>query len=319
MKEKEVLPEGTFLQWYSYHPDGCSADFIEGLSLGMVPHLACSVCHRVHFDGSSTSSLSRRRLCDLRTKKAKDPQRYVEHSGLFPWLELRTFFREGCPQRAKTVFDCPCGLARYYEMDIWKRCPVETARCPNANVTWNLDGQRIAATVEVRLPDNHMVFREYSARLVSVECLWGSQPYRKYYLTDFSPPYKKLDIVEVGLDPEKATLHFREKYLDKAGWDFAARLHILYSHLRLYTDWGRRSVSVRDIVLPPHGIVNSHTQTGPLSQEEILERVRVQQIPKPAALRVPLSGEELANARRNSEFNADVTELVEALTLNNVL
>lgn len=315
MKEKKVLPEGIFLLRASIRNSRCSDDFIEGLSLGVIPYLTCGTCNRVHFDGSPTSNLSPRRLRNLRAKMAKDPERYVEHSEPFPYLELRTFFQKKWPQRAKTLFDCPCGFARYYEVFNWNCHDVEKAKRPSASVSWSPDGQKITATVEARFSDGHMATRVYSAKLVGVDCFWGEQLYRKYYLTDFSPPYKKLDIIEVGLDPENATNCFYKEYLHKAGWDFAARLHNLHGHLRLSASWQGRRVEIwwKDTVLPSHGIAGSEPQCGSQIQEMILERVRAQQDLKPTRSRVPLSDEELKIAQANREFQIGISDMVEGL------
>lgn len=320
MRKKEVLRMGAFLR-LPLTRGSCSDYFIEQLSLGIVPYLTCQTCNRVHFDGSPTTNLSHRRLRDLRLKKAQDPERFVEHLEPFPWLELRTFFQKGYPQRAQTSFDCPCGFARYYEASIWDRCSEEEANRPHAKICWSPDGQQIEAVVEVILPDNHSVTRTFSARLVSVDCFWGDCRYRKFFLTDFSPPYKKLEIVEVGLDPEKATWCFEKEYLGKAGWDFAVRVHHRYSNLRLYAGWyGRRVwVGEEDIVLPPHGIADLLSEQESNVQKQILASVLAQQVPKPTRPRVPLSDEDMAISWINSEFRLEIDELVEELGSDNVL
>lgn len=325
MEKKEVLPAGIFLEYCGWYrvvrnvaykvKDACSDDFVNDLSQGLTDYRVCGLCNRTHFNSGSNTSISTRRINAIRRNMVTEPHRYVEHCEPFQWLELRTFLRKGCPQRAETTFDCPCLFARKYELDYWESYEPKTSD-PIGEIIWSDDGMAVDAFVEVHLPDGVIASRPVSAKVVAVSCTWGKSEYSKYFITDFSPRYKDLDILDIGPDPSQANTCFANEYFHKIGWEFAAKLYLLYYNIRLTVgSSGRRRVKCS--VSEPIRVVEGRLpEDERIAQKLILERARAQKSQKPKRTLVELSDEHEEIVRRNLEFQEDIDFLVSGLELD---
>lgn len=174
----------------------------------------------------------------------------------------------------------------------------------------------VNAFVEVHLPDGVIASRPVSAKVVSVNCTWGKSEYSKYFITDFSPRYKDLDILDIGPDPSRANACFANEYFHKIGWEFAAKLYSLYYNIRLTVGSSGRRRVICSVSEPMRAVEGRLSEDERIAQELILERARAQKSRKLRRSLVEISDEREEIIQKNQEFHEDIDFLVSVLELD---